>query len=340
MKKHFLFLAMAVAAMTSCMKDEVIATYEPTPQAIGFESFVNKATKAIGSTETPTKDAGLNKFYVHGNYGSATPFSEVFNGVAVTKVVDGENISWDYAGADKYWTTNTYNFAAYAQGNGDDAPANVTLNGSAFSITNVTIPYTTAAATKTTSNAKDLVADLVQTTGTMQRTETVPFTFKHLLSKVKFTVQNTDPKFTMNITDLTITGVKYNGSFASATAASWTPTSGMWTPSGEGLTNFIPVAATSNIAVAATLVSDELLVMPQDLTSVTFSITADFYDGSDKVDTKTVSGSLKKGTNATWEPNNAYHYTISLPSAAKPIVIGTVGVNTWGEETVIELNNY
>ena len=70
MKKHFLFLAMAVAAMTSCMKDEVIATYEPTPQAIGFESFVNKATKAIGSTDTPTISNGLEKFYVHGNYGS------------------------------------------------------------------------------------------------------------------------------------------------------------------------------------------------------------------------------------------------------------------------------
>ena len=339
MKKHFLFLAMAVAAMTSCMKDEVIATYEPTPQAIGFESFVNKATKAIGSTATPTKDAGLNKFYVHGNYGSAAPFSEVFNEVTVTKVVDGENISWDYAGNDKYWTTNTYNFAAYAQGDDDDAPANVTLNGNSFSITNVTIPYTTAAATKTTSNAKDLVADLVQTTGTMQRTETVPFTFKHLLSKVKFTVQNTDPKFTMNITDLTIAGVKYNGSFASATAASWTPTSGMWTPSGEGLTNFIPVAATSNIAVAATLFSDELLVMPQALGSVTFSITADFYDGSDKVDTKTVSGTLSRTGNTSWEPNNSYNYTISLPSAAKPIVIGTVGVNTWGADTVIELND-
>ena len=81
MKKHFLFLAMAVAAMTGCMKDEVVATYEPTPQAIGFESFVNKATKAVTETNT-----NLTKFHVFGYYDGTTP-TTVFDNIPGQRIL-------------------------------------------------------------------------------------------------------------------------------------------------------------------------------------------------------------------------------------------------------------
>lgn len=344
MKKHFLFFAMAVAAMTSCMKDEVVASYEPAPQAIGFESFVNKTTKAIGSTTTPGVDnnsgevSGLSKFYVHGNYGTTAPYASVFNEVTVTGNVEDAAVKWSYYGDKKYWTNNTYNFAAYAQGNNDDAPANVTLTGNAFAINDVTIPYTTVAATVTTSDAKDLVAALVQTQGIQGRTAPVDFTFKHLLSKIKFTIMNTDSQFTMNITDLTISGVKFNGDFSSTTSAGWNPSQSEWITSGDALANFIPIVSQKDIAISQSIESSEFFVLPQGLESVYVNVTADFYAGSDKVFTKTISRKISATEATAWDPGKAYNYTIGLPSAAKPIEIGTVTVGGWGDPVNIELN--
>lgn len=343
MKKHFLFFAMAVAAMTSCMKDEVVASYEPAPQAIGFESFVNKTTKAIGSTTTPGVDnsgavSGLSKFYVHGNYGTTAPYSSVFDEVEVTGAVENGVIKWSYTGGTKYWTANTYHFAAYAQGDNDNAPANVTLTGNIFAIDDVTIPYTTEAETVTTSDAKDLVAALVQTEGTQGRTAPVDFTFKHLLSKIKFTITNTDSQFTMNITDLTITGVKFNGDFSSTTSADWNPSQSEWTTSGEALANFIPIESQPDMDPDDFIESDEFFVLPQGLASVYVNVRADFYDGSDKVFTKTISREISASEAIAWEPGRAYNYTIGLPSAAKPIEIGTVTVGGWGNSVNIELN--
>ena len=49
-KKVFWLAAMAVTvSMASCSLEEVVE--QPTPQAIGFSSFVGKPTKAVTQTE-------------------------------------------------------------------------------------------------------------------------------------------------------------------------------------------------------------------------------------------------------------------------------------------------
>lgn len=84
--------------------------------------------------------------------------------------------------------------------------------------------------------------------------------------------------------------------------------------------------------------SDEFFVLPQLLGSVKVDVTADFYDGEDKVYTKEISREISALEATAWEPGKAYNYTIGLPSAAKPIEIGTVTVGGWGNTVSIELN--
>lgn len=107
MKKSFLMLGLAVAAMTSCTNDEVVEVNQSN--LIKFESFVNKGTRAVEETTA----AGLEKFYVFGYHnGDSDP---VFSNNYVQKNGNG----WGNE-VTEHWTANTYYFGAYATKNESD----------------------------------------------------------------------------------------------------------------------------------------------------------------------------------------------------------------------------
>ena len=348
MKKSILMLGLAVTAMTSCTNDEVLEQNQSTQKAIGFETFVNKTTRAISETETPSADAGLKKFYVDAYYLDNTTPMPVFTALEVKDTVGG-TIWWGYDPTEvKYWTANTYYFAAYAQGNDAGVPSGVLVQDKKLTISNWQLDYTLVTGTKTTSDEVDLVADFKKETGSLSRTNKVDFTLKHLLSKVKFTIKNTDTKgLDLKISDLVINGVKYIGDFTADLSSedTWTLSSSCWNLDNSTLSNFIPIQK-DTLAVNAVAESDVLYVMPQSLENITFSITAEFYDGEDLVYVKKFDstegvgiskGSVSTDGHASWEPGNYYNYTISLPSSAAPIEFGNVGVPTWTTNN-IELN--
>lgn len=350
MKKSILMLGLAVAAMTSCTNDEVLEQNQSTQKAIGFETFVNKTTRAISETEAPSTDAGLKKFYVDAYYLDNTTSMTVFTALEVKDTVGG-TIWWGYDPTEvKYWTANTYYFAAYAQGNDDSAPSGVSVQNKKLTITNWQLDYTLATGTKTTSDEVDLVADFKKEIGSLSRTDKVDFTLQHLLSKVKFTIKNTDTKgLDLKISDLVINGVKYKGNFTAdlSSADTWTLSSSCWNLDNSTLSNFIPIQKPADkLAVNAVAESDVLYVMPQSLEDITFSITAEFYAGGDLVYVKkfdsTGGEGISKGSVSTtghtsWEPGNYYNYIISLPSSAAPIEFGNVSVPTWTTNN-IQLN--
>lgn len=310
MKKHFLFFAMAVAAMTSCMKDEVVASYEPAPQAIGFESFVNKTTKAVTAT-----DSDIQKFYAYAYY-STTP---VFNGVTVTK----EDDAWDHDGETKYWTANTYYFGAYANGNDANPIANVS-----FADGKLTIP------SYTVTDANDLVADVRTVDNTTLSNLPVGFTFDHLLTKIKFTVRNTS-EYTMKIsTALTINGAKKTGTCTVAiNGATWASQAGDIT--------YTPIAASPDEIVAgANVPSEEMLVLPQSLANITYSITAEFYDDNGAmVIQKSLTETIDPTSIENWAPGTSYNYIIGMPYAATEITFAQPTVPDWTSHgSNIELN--
>lgn len=328
MKKNLFLLGLAVAAMTSCTNDEVLNVQQPVQKAIGFDSFVNKNSRAT--------DNGIASFYVFGLYQKENSSTEeIFPGVEVTKGNDGK---WSYTHIPQYWTANDYFFAAYAQDNDGDE-----IGGSSFNLVGsngqLTIPfsitYTTEDGDETACSQHDLVADLVAVDGENRLGNTVGFTLKHLLSKITFTIINASTEgLNMTVNDLTITGIRSGGEFKSNTPevnGSWSPTSNDWTANDGTAVSIIPLRGSNNaISVRGkTDRSAEYYVIPQSLTGINYSVTATFYQNGDPVQTETFTGIVSKGGFTGWEPATIYNYTISLPSSPNKIEFSATVDPTW-----------
>ncbi len=328
MKKSFFLLGVAVAAMTSCSNDKLLDQAEPIQRAIGFDSFVNKGTKAVTETTSPyitNEDAiaGLNKFNVFGYYGNEV----VFNNIPVTAGMDAQAIKWDYTNNDptklKYWTKNHYYFAAYANKNSSDNLPNVSFsNSTLLTFSDYTV-----------NDEQDLIADVVNKDNSSYGVYANPveFDFKHLLTKIQFTIKNTSKQYNMRIVsiDMTQNGAEANNSDLSSngfTSNDANILGGLaikglinkgtctvdvnkeisWTPSTTDATyrNFTPFIATNDAnsetnseAIFAKLTENSeanekatttYFVMPQNPSNVKFAIKAEFLDENDQVVTEKI----------------------------------------------------
>lgn len=344
MKKSIFLLGVAVAAMTSCSNDKLLDQAEPVQRAIGFDSFVNKTTKAV----TPTNES-IEKFYAFGYYTAseeASSETKIFgNGnIAVTKPAEGD--VWEYTNTE-YWTKNYYHFAGYANGNNAGALTAGFTNHS-LSITGYTV-----------DDANDLVADVLEidNTGFAAYATKVAFDFKHLLTKIQFKVINTDNTYKMKITQpLTITGIKTTGNVVyseteNGWTADWSATSGsrsienaVENPANDAQGNVVYIPTLTTNQTDAQISSTDYLVMPQAVQEIQYSITVEFYDNNNSiVSEKSLSGSINVSGDEDfeWTPGYAYLYTISLPTAVKEIQFTAPTFTGWDQThvtTPIELN--
>lgn len=208
-KSIFGLAAMAVAvSMASCSLDEVME--QPAEQAIGFSSFVGKATKAATELIKPdgiigTGQAALTDFWVFGNYGTkdgGTYDNVVFTNERVT--VSGSsftNVGPATAANNKYWVANKdYMFAAYSNGNNQLTTTSAVSFGTDGHIT----------ITDYVAGDNDLILATppkVSTQATItSQPNAVELEFKHLLSQVAFEFKN---GFT-NEYKVKITGLKFS----------------------------------------------------------------------------------------------------------------------------------
>ena len=367
MMKNLFLLGLAVAAMTSCTNDEVVEMKQPSQKAIGFESFVNKGTRALAET-----NSSISKIYAYGYYNSSV---EVFKNLTVKK---SGNI-WEYDLDSEtdgiqvaYWTKNLYQFGAYAIGNAADSysytssitqkdpdtgeettetvvNSNVVTFEESDNTVNLTIPKYKV------DDTRDLVADIVTCDNTsLTYTGTVNFSFKNLLTKVKFIVKNNDNKYKMRITSaLVINGAYQTGdckvrknpnvSFNNQAYPEWTPdenSSVTYNPSFTSLTAGLS-AENEYIAINNTVESEDFYVLPQEVENINFSIQATFYEDANQVvavKDLALKPILVDNNDGKWKEGTYYKYTISLPTSAKPIEFGQIGVGGW-TEAPIELNN-
>lgn len=198
MKKSLWMLGMAVAALTSCTNDEVVEMNQSN--AIQFESFVNKGTRAVSVTDNST----LSSFYVFG-YHTKDP-NPVFENIQVTKTetVENDKIIWETQDNDaKNWTANTYYFGAYA-GTGSSAAYPLTgANGATDPTVSFTNAGTLTIANYTVSGTEnDLVAAVETVDNSTLANHAVNMEFKHLLSQVKFQFINNSNYF-MTVSNIT-----------------------------------------------------------------------------------------------------------------------------------------
>lgn len=171
MKKIFLIGLAATAMLASCSNDETVEM-DQNSKAIGFSSFIDKSTRA-----TDTNLANLGAIEVYGWRGDA----QIFNAQEVT--VDGTG-NGTYSPI-QYWEPNyTYAFEAIAPKSGEKGVTFAAAKDGG-TITFVSNSETDLLYSKAADKKTD--AEVTTTPGK------VHFTFKHLLSRVKFTFMNTFP---------------------------------------------------------------------------------------------------------------------------------------------------
>lgn len=187
--KKIILVAMAFAALAACNKAEVIETQEG--EQIAFNNaFVENTTKAATDPSLGTAGNPFTSFDVWGTVGGVA----IYAGEAVTGTV-GEESVWTCASVKQYWIKDAqYKFSALANAasvelGADNLPAKATVNA-------------------TTAAVDLLYAEPVSRGGVASGNAPVEFTFNHLLSKVKFTVNNNSQAatgYSFDVRDITIT---------------------------------------------------------------------------------------------------------------------------------------
>lgn len=296
MKKQILTVAVAALALAGCSKSETVEV--AGNRAIGFNSFVNKNTRAVKTIDDASA-LGTN-FYVFGRYGTAP--SPDWNGIAF----DNEISTAVY-----YWQAGkTYCFGAYANGANR---ANGKINDATFDAGTQTLTFPGY----TPDDTKDLVAAVAGNIAANDHNSLpsgtpVELNFKHLLSQVKLTfTTDAAATYNMTITDVKIEGAvstadgKYNGT------ATWTK------KATEGYTyEEFGTTAEGGKVISSGVPADQVkFVIPQGNTNglkVTFTAT---LKGTEATGTATFEATLEHAlsTANTWMPQYCYNYTANVP---------------------------
>lgn len=203
MKKNLFLLATAVLAMTGCVKSQVVEVADS--KEIGFDSYVGKHTRATvinGRSE-------LERFYVYGNINDGTATEPLFEGMEVKwSGANSQDGHYEYNdGVSKQWESQKiYYFAAVSNGN-TSSGVNLSYGYDGEGVNQLTIDDYTV-------TDKDLIVDIAEpilTGASMTGRETVTFDFKHLLTRVRFIINNGDAvssNSVITVEDLKFSGVK------------------------------------------------------------------------------------------------------------------------------------
>lgn len=297
MKKQILTVAVAALALAGCSKSETVEV--AGNRAIGFNSFVNKNTRAVKTIDNASA-LGTN-FYVFGRYGTAP--SPDWNGIAF----DNEISTAVY-----YWQAGkTYRFGAYANG------ANGKINDATFDAGTQTLTFPGY----TPDDTKDLV---VAVTGDIKESEYSPtskaveLNFKHLLSQVKLTF-TTDAAATykMTITDVKIEGAvsTADGTIKTTDGVTVTTSWSEGTKNGYTYEDFGTTAEGGKVISSGVPADQVKFVIPQGNTNglkVTFTAT---LKGTEATGTATFEATLEHAlsTANTWMSQYCYNYTANVP---------------------------
>lgn len=212
--KKILFAVVALVAMASCATEDIVSS--AAPEAIGFDSaFVDNSTRS-NYDPSYTNDNLFTDFAAFAHVNGAV----LFNNKAVTG--SGINGTWTYDGT-QYWVKNAkYNFAAIA-------PKTVTgggyWNNAVTSVNGDYSAITTEFDFRSTSATDLLYAEVENITGKASGNSKIGFSFRHLLSKVKFSFKNdySTEAFSIKVYDIRIENAYLDGHVkVTKNATEWT----------------------------------------------------------------------------------------------------------------------
>ena len=206
MKKTLLAI-LATVAMVACSNDEIVR--EAAPEAISFENvFVDNATRSVND---PSLDATTLQGCGFGVYGfvKADDTAPIFTNEKVTY----NNPNWSYANT-QYWISGaTYDFFAVAP---FDAYSNVVATPATPGTGGLSLLFANVDGTTDLLYAQN--KDMSST-----GTEPVGFTFRHTLSKVKFSFENNNQSAntTIKVYDVKINNPYKTGTVTLGDTTSW-----------------------------------------------------------------------------------------------------------------------
>ena len=203
MKKTLLLVAAAVA-LVACSNEDTLV--QQAPEAIGFDNaFVENSTRSVID---PSFDADnmFSDFAVFGFVEGATLFDGTrvakAGDAGITDFTDQEKTGWKYNGT-VYWIAGAnYNFNAVApltDGGWTKTAANPTSTTLSF----------------TNNGTTDLLYAYATAQGKVSGNAAVAFTFRHTLSKVKFSFEN---GYNASTATIKVYDVKIENAYQTATA--------------------------------------------------------------------------------------------------------------------------
>ena len=296
--KKFLFLGIAATAMfASCTNDEMV---EMNPQsAIGFETFVDKSTRATDVTKV-----NLTAFEVYGWRTKDATTEQIFDAQAVT-ASDG---TCTYSPL-QYWVGGyVYDFEAVAPKSTVDG---VTFNDS----------YGASTITFVSDSETDLIyASATKDLSTYDGSNpgAVGLIFDHLLSRVKFTFTNGAANG--SAAKIAVTNVKITNA---GTESVYTISSGTWDPVTAPLEVAFDSSNITNIKGSYSGETEHKYLIPCDDAkdySVSFTVTmtqgsvSDSFNYTAKLSNTTLP--LEKGKSynfkATFNPGHPIEFTANV----------------------------
>ena len=290
MKKLFVAFC-ALAALAACAKEEIVSLDNGETIQFG-NAFVENATRAAAtdpSYSTTGKGVALSYFNVYG----AVNGVNIFNGDRVEKTTD-YGVAWNITTNNKqYWIDGaSYIFDAVVDAN------SVTID------TNTGLP---TSLNYVVANQKDMLYKRVTTTG-KPADGLVAFDFTHLLSKVKFSVENTTTadasNYRFNLTEIKLLNVYPSGDYAVP--------AGTWTTAAASEYELEDLIVNSG---ATQYHSKEVLLIPGSAVGV--YVKGEIQAKDADTDWTTVSTMEKTfnnvlGTGNTLAANQAYHFAVKL----------------------------
>lgn len=294
MKKIFLMGLATAAMLASCSQDETVEMAQNT-RAISFSNaFVDNATRSV--VDPSFKKETLGNFAVYG----FTQNGQIFYGEEVSSADGGG--SWTYDPI-QYWVEgNQYAFAAIA-------PASVSVSGETMTGSSVA-DYKVGMTVSFTNDGK---TDLLYANGGafnadetfMASIQPVSLTFKHQLSKVKFSFKNNvSGAYNIKVTDVKITDANSTGTLTVSAADEnvWSGVGGTPLELAFGAAGTTGVSTADAIAFGTEVetYNEQLMIPTASTESYTVTFTVELLNGTVSMGkynhTATISGvELKLG---------------------------------------------
>lgn len=334
MKKVFFLGIAAVAMLASCSNDETVEMVQNTRTISFNNAFIDNATRSVVDPSFTTLN--LQSFAVYG----FTQNGQIFDGVTVSK--DGTGSTWLYS-PQQYWVEgNQYAFGAIAPAN--TPVSEEQLLGSSVSDYKVgmTVSFTN------TDGKTDLLyaaADNVDANESfMADPQLVGLTFKHQLSKVKFSfLNNVSGAYNIKVTDVKITNAKSTGTLTVSSAAdnSWSNVGGSALELDFGAAGSAETTADAIAFSSEGETYNELLMIPTASTeSYTVTFTVELLNGTVSMGTYNHTATI---SNVELKLGYCYDFKAELnadnivvdpedPDAElKPIEFTVSGVEDWNQ---------